>query len=77
MILYPAFILTIFAPGFFFPEMASWDRPVSPSVSSAPEREKRDTDVEGEYKTVTPDEGVLTRDGEDHATTDAGTTTVQ
>lgn len=55
MVLYPAFILTIFAPGFFFPEMANNNNTSNSSSSSSsssrmtsgPDAEKEEKDVPG------------------------------
>ncbi|KAL1964109.1 hypothetical protein VTN77DRAFT_7527 [Rasamsonia byssochlamydoides] len=77
MVLYPAFILTIFAPGFFFPEMANSSsssrsgRKISSSSAVEAAEAEAGMNAEKEYKTVTPDEegGVLVRDGEGHTST--------
>ncbi|KAH8692731.1 putative RTA1 domain protein [Talaromyces proteolyticus] len=62
MVLYPAFLLTIFSPGVFFPEMGSATKPTSPLPTA---------DGEKDYKSETPEEGVMSSSSNKRIVTEA------
>lgn len=55
MVLYPAILLTIFAPGLYFPEMGS-KAPLAPSPATDSENA---VIANEESKPVTPEEGMI------------------
>lgn len=57
MVLYPAMLLTIFPPGFYFPEMGS-RAPLASSTSATTDSENALATNE-ESKPVTPEEGMM------------------
>lgn len=56
MVLYPAILLTIFSPAFYFPEMGS-NSPLASNNTTTSDSEN--VMAENEYKSVTPEEGMM------------------
>lgn len=60
MILYPAILLTIFAPGFFFPEMGpNKISPASADVNAPTTDSESNAVFPNESKPATPEEGTI------------------
>jgi hypothetical protein len=55
MVLYPAILLTIFAPGLYFPEMGS----KAPLASTTTNDSENAVETNQESKPVTPEEGMM------------------